>query len=357
MNSTPIAPDPGGARFTIRTPYALFLGDIDDPLDAKTALGLLDWRREWCVAQVRLPGCVVDAGIPDVSVEEAAALGAGTLVIGIASFGGRIPEAWVPTLLAALDAGLDLAGGMHDRLTAIPEIAARAAALGRQLHDVRHLPAGTRLPVGSGAKRSGRRVLTFGTDCAIGKKYTALALERDMRARGWDADFRATGQTGLLMSGGGIAIDAVVADFIAGAAELLSPPAAPGHWDVIEGQGSLFHPAYAGVSLGLLHGSQADALVLCHDTRRTHIGGYPDFPLPTASRCIALALELARLTNPAARCVGISLNTAGMDDAARAEAFAALAAECGVPCVDPLITGTGAILDHVAEVFGDRPAT
>ena len=352
MKTASPQPAPHHAGFEIARPYALFLGDVRDRLDAKTALGLLDWRRDWCIAQVRLPGCTVDIGLPEATASEAGALGARTLVVGVAAFGGRIPDHWVPALLEALDAGLDLASGMHDRLSARPEIADRAAQLGRRLHDVRHLPPCVALPVGSGTRRSGRRLLTIGTDCAIGKKYTALALERDMRARGWNADFRATGQTGLLISGGGIAVDAVVADFIAGAAELLSPPAAPDHWDLVEGQGSLFHPAYSGVSLGLLHGSQPDALVLCHDPRRTHIDGYPDFPLPSASRCIALALDLARLTNPDVRCVGISLNSAGMAEDARARAFAELSAECGLPCVDPLITGTDALLDEIERTFG-----
>lgn len=350
------APRPAASRFDIGRPYALFLGDVSDRLDAKTALGLLDWRREWCVAQVRAPGCKVDLGLPDASPTVASALGARTLVIGVASFGGRLPDAWLPVLLAALDAGLDIASGLHDRLSDIPQLASRAAALGRRLHDVRSPPTAFALPVGTGARRSGRRLLTVGTDCAIGKKYTALALERDMRARGWNATFRATGQTGLLISGGGLAIDAVVADFIAGAAETLSPPAADRkHWDVIEGQGSLFHPAYAGVSLGLLHGSQPDAIVLCHDPRRVHIDGYPDFPLPSPARCIALNLELARLTNPDVRCVGVSVNTAGMDEEARARTIAELADMCALPCVDPILTGTAAILDEIERTVG--PAT
>lgn len=352
MNSTSPQPVLQGSDLEIARPYALFLGDVDNPLDAKTALGLLEWRRDWCAAQIRLPGCVVDAGLPDLTAQQAAALGARTLVIGIAPFGGRIPDNWVPVLLEALAAGLDLASGLHDRLAARPEIAAAADKFGRRLHDVRHLPPEVRLPVGTGAPRSGRRLLTIGTDCAIGKKYTALALERDMRARGWTADFRATGQTGRLISGGGIAIDAVVADFIAGAAELLSPDSAQDHWDIVEGQGSLFHPAYSGVSLGLLHGSQPDALVLCHDPRRTHIDGYPDYPLPSASRCIDLALQLARLTSPDVRCIGISVNSAGMAPDERERAFAVLSAECALPCVDPLITGTGALLDEIERSIG-----
>ena len=135
-------------------------------------------------------------------------------------------------------------------------------------------------PAASGRKRSGKRVLTVGTDCAQGKKYTALALAKNLQSRGVDASFRATGQTGIMISGEGIAVDAVIADFVAGAAEQLSPDNAPDHWDVIEGQGSLFHPAYAGVTLGLLHGSQPDAIVLCHDPSRRTIDEYPNFPIP-----------------------------------------------------------------------------
>ena len=131
--------------------------------------------------------------------------------------------------------------------------------------------------VGTGEKRAGKRLLTVGTDCAVGKKYTALAIEKTLRARGVDANFRATGQTGIFISGRGIAIDSVIADFIAGAAEWLSPANQPEHWDIIEGPGSLFNPAYAGVTLGLVHGSQPDALVICHDARRTRISGSNPF--------------------------------------------------------------------------------
>ena len=150
----------------------------------------------------------------------------------------------------------------------------------------------------------------MGTDCALGKKYTALAIARAFKARGQAVDFRATGQTGILISGGGMPMDAVVSDFEAGAAELLSPAADPAHWDVIEGQGSLFHPAYAAVSLGLLHGSQPDVLVVCHQPGRKFVLGHDDFPLPSLAETIDLNLRLGRRTNPAIRCGGISLNTA-----------------------------------------------
>ncbi len=164
---------------------------------------------------------------------------------------------------------------MHAKLGNVPQLKAAAERHGRRLIDVRTPP--KNIPIASGAKRSGKRLLTVGTDCAVGKKYTALALARAFTARGLDADFRATGQTGILIAGGGMPMDAVVADFEAGAAEILSPAAPAQHWDVIEGQGSLFHPAYAGVSLGLLHGSQPDVIVVCHDIDRKEMLGHPGY--------------------------------------------------------------------------------
>src|SRR5262249_10280049 len=158
-------------------------------------------------------------------------------------------------------------------------------------------------------KRSGQRLLTVGTDCALGKKYTALALVAAFRKRGVDADFRATGQTGIMISGGGIPLDAVISDFAAGAAEMLTPDAAPDHWDVVEGQGSLFHPSYAGVSLALLHGTQPDVLVLCHEVGRERLAGLEEYATPDLQEAIGLNLILGRRTNQQIRCAGISLNT------------------------------------------------
>ena len=216
------------------------------------------------------------------------------------------------------------------------------------MHDVRH--ADRALPIATGRRRTGKRVLMVGTDCSLGKKYTALALARELRARGLDADFRATGQTGIMIAGEGIAIDAVVADFIAGAAELLSPDAAADHWDVIEGQGSLFHPAYAGVTLGLLHGSQPDALILCHDPTRTEINGFPGFPIKPLDEAIAGYLAVARLTNAGARFVGVSLNTARLGPDARARALAAAAAATGLPACDPIAGGPGPLADALVAL-------
>jgi uncharacterized NAD-dependent epimerase/dehydratase family protein len=330
-------------------PYLLFIGDVQSRTDAKTGLGLLEWRPDWCTAQWRLPNCTVDLGVPELAPAAAKAAGAKTLVIGVAPFGGRIPPHWMPTLLEALQAGLNLAAGLHDRLNSYPELVAAAQSAGVRLFDARQAPPGMVLPVASGARRSGRRVLTVGTDCAIGKKYTALAVERELRSRGLSADFRATGQTGVLISGGGLAIDAVVSDFVAGTVEMLAPAAAPDHWDVIEGQGSLYHPAYAGVSLGLLHGAQADAIILCHDTRRHTIDDYTDYPIPSVEDCIALNLQLGRLTQPSIQCAGISLNTYGMTDSERERTCQSLAERTGLPVSDPVAIGVKGIVDRMLE--------
>jgi uncharacterized NAD-dependent epimerase/dehydratase family protein len=328
---------------TIPGKYLLFLGSERSRLDAKTACGILQWRPELCLGQLRLSGDTVNLDLPDMTPAEAKAAGAGSIVIGIAPFGGGLAPEWIPPLVEALEAGLDIASGLHARLRDHPVLAAAAEASGRLLHDVRH--SDRSFSVASGRKRSGKRLLTVGTDCAIGKKYTALAIHRALHDRGIDASFRATGQTGILIAGGGIAIDATISDFAAGAAEALSPDNAPGHWDVIEGQGSLFQPAYAAVSLALLHGSQPDAIVVCHDPARTHIDGYPDYPLPSIERCIEDNVRAAQLTNRAARVVGISLDTSALSDAERTETIAQMAARTGLPVIDPVATGAGAIAD------------
>jgi uncharacterized NAD-dependent epimerase/dehydratase family protein len=251
----------------------------------------------------------------------------------------------VPALLEALEAGLDLVSGMHTRLEDVPQIGSVAARLGRRLINVRQPPAG--LPVGTGHKRTGKRLLTAGTDCALGKKYTALSLTRELKKRGIDADFRATGQTGILIAGGGIPIDSVVADFVAGAAETLSPNAAPDHWDVVEGQGSVFHPSYSGVSLGLLHGTQPDVIVMCHEVGRDTVLGLDHYPTPSLPEAIELTLTLARRTNPQARCAGVSLNTSRLDEAQARTMLAEYSARLHLPVADPLRSGPE--LDRLVE--------
>ena len=330
--------DTAVASTQLPSPYLLFMGDVVEPGFAKTALGLRDWAGERCVGELALPGARVSTGLPAMTPAAAVAAGARAMVIGVASPGGAIPASWLPALQEALAAGLDLISGMHSRLGDMPGLAAAAERHGRRLHDVRTPPAD--LSVGSGLKRAGKRLLTVGTDCALGKKYTALALARAFAARGVDATFRATGQTGILIAGAGVPIDAVVADFVAGAAERLSPAAAPDHWDVIEGQGSLFHPSYAAVSLGLLHGSQPDVFVVCHDPTRIGMLGVEATALPSIAAVIAQTVALGRVTNPAIRCVGVSLNTGALDAAAAETAIATTATETGLPVADPIRGGT-----------------
>jgi uncharacterized NAD-dependent epimerase/dehydratase family protein len=346
MTATAAAPATAlTTRIQLRAPYLIFLADIEEHTYAKTGLGVAQWCPDKCVGQLRLPGCRVDAGLPEMDIAAAAAAGAKSLILGVAPVGGRIKESWVATLQQAARAGIDVVAGMHSRLSAVPGLADAAAAGGARLVDVRVPPSG--IPIGSGRKRTGQRLLTVGTDCAVGKKYTALALARELQARGVKATFRATGQTGIMIAGEGMPIDTVVCDFTAGAAEVLSPDNAPDHWDVIEGQGSLFHPAYAGVSLGLLHGSQPDALVVCHEAGRTVHSGFQDYPLPDVAACIALHVQLARRTNPAARCVGVSVNTMALDPRERAGWLRELGQRAGLPCIDPLVEGPGAIVDEL----------
>ena len=318
-------------------PYLLFLGDTVEAGFAKTAFGLRDWAPELCVGEFALPAATISLGLPRLNPAEAADRGARSLVIGVANSGGFIAESWVPALVEALEAGLDIVSGMHAKLTCIPELRYGAERLGRRLIDIRKPP--ENIPVATGLKRPGKRLLTVGTDCALGKKYTALSITRAFAGRGLDADFRATGQTGIMISGGGIPMDAVVSDFAAGAAEMLSPAAAPTHWDVIEGQGSLLHPAYAGVSLALLHGSQPDMFVVCHDPSRKRLLGDEEFVVPPVEDIIELTIALGRRTNPAIRCGGVSLNTSAMDEVEAAQLCAGETRRLGVPVADPIRGG------------------
>jgi uncharacterized NAD-dependent epimerase/dehydratase family protein len=335
----------------IEKPYLMFLGDVPDALAAKTAYGVVDWRRDWCVGQMRLPGCRADTGLPDMTLAEGRAAGSRTLVIGAVNAGGVLPPHWVDSILAAVAAGMDVASGLHVRLGSIPAIRAAADKHGAALHDVRH--ADQVFATGKGTKRPGLRLLTVGTDCSVGKKYAALALEREMTRRGYDAEFCATGQTGVLIAGRGVAIDAVVADFISGAVEWVAPAAAPRHWQIVEGQGSLFHPSFAGVTTGLLHGAQPDAFVVCHEpTRRTMRG--VAHALPTIAEVIDITVRLGKLTNPEIRPVGIAINTAALDEVAARECLAQAEAEHDLPAVDPIRTGVGPIVDRIGEIF-DRP--
>lgn len=333
----------------LNPPYLILIGDLEDATYAKTGLGIVHWRPDLVAGQLRFEGCEIDMAVPDMTVVEAAAAGVKSLLIGVAPVGGVVPDSWWGSIEEAARAGMDIICGLHFRLTDFPKVVAAAEASGARLIDVRKPP--LNLPVGTGKKRSGKRVLMVGTDCAIGKKYTALALDQAMREAGMDSTFRATGQTGIMLAGEGIPIDAVVADFISGAAELISPDNHEDHWDVIEGQGSLFHPGYSGVSLGLLHGSQPDAFVLCHDAARTVVSGWEHYDLPSIQQCIDQHILLGSRTNPDIRCVGISVNTSKLPANERLDYLTKLSEETGQPCVDPIIDGCRAIVDHIKQLY------
>ena len=330
---------------SIKQPYLLFLGDAPDPLAAKVAQGIVDWRPDVCVGQLRLDDCQADLGLKDLSLEDARKAGAQTLVVGVANRGGVIADSWIEILSQALTLGYDLAAGLHNKLADIEKLSNLASKHNRTLHDVRH--PSENFDVASGKERSGQRLLAVGTDCSCGKMYTTLAIEKEMRARGMKADFRATGQTGILITGSGVSIDAVVADFISGAVESLSPENDSDHWDIIEGQGSLFHPSFAGVSMGLLHGAQADALVMCHEPTRTHMRGLPDYDLPNIDLCMEANLKAAQLTNKSARFVGLSINTSKLDEADADSYLKDLSRKFDLPAVDPFRMSVGPILENL----------
>lgn len=332
-------------------PYLLYLGDAPDLLSTKTALGLAHWRPEWCLGQFVGPDSKVKLDLPLMSFAEAKAAGADTMVVGVANSGGVLSPNSARDVALAIEAGLNVASGLHHKLDSHPAIRAAATEHRRRLFDARHFPHD--IPVGNGRRRSGKRLLTVGTDCSVGKMYTTLAIERELLGRGIKADFRATGQTGILIAGAGIPIDALVADFISGGAEWLSPARVDGGWDLIEGQGSLFHPSFAGVSLGLLHGSQPDALVLCHEPQRPHMRGVPSFSLPTLRRCLEMNLDAARLTNPDALAVGVSLNTSRLAPEEALAACRQVEDELGLPCEDPVKTGVRRIADHLLSCFAN----
>jgi len=199
-------------------------------------------------------------------------------------------------------------------------------------------------------KRSGKRCLAVGTDCSVGKMYTALAMDAEMQRRGIKATFRATGQTGILITGDGVPLDAVVADFMAGSVEWLTPDNDDDHWDLIEGQGSLFHVSFSGVTMALVHGGQPDALILSHEPTRTHMRGLPGYDLPSLETLRDTALQLARVANPACQVVGISVNTAGLGEDDAVSYLAAVEARMGLPTVDPFRQGSGRLVDALAAI-------
>ncbi|SFR09122.1 N-acetyltransferase DgcN [Poseidonocella sedimentorum] len=327
----------------IPTPYLLFLGDAPDQLAAKVAQGIRDWRPQNAVGQLRMEGCKASVGMPDMTLEEARAAGAKTLVIGVANRGGVISQAWKSVLLEAMDLGFDIASGLHNLLREEADLVAKAEATGVHLHDVR-VPSES-YPIANGLPRTGKRCLAVGTDCSVGKMYTGLAMDLEMKNRGLKSSFRPTGQTGILITGNGVPLDAVVADFMAGAVEWLTPDQDPDHWDHIEGQGSLFHISFSGVTMALIHGGAPDALVLAHEPTRAHLRGLPDRAVPSLEALRDLVLPIARIANPDVRIIGVSVNTSALSEEEAVRYLAEVESRMGLPAVDPFRQGAARLVD------------
>lgn len=298
-----------GSIYHIPRPFHLFLGDTLDAKAIKTATGLAKWCRDDVVGEYSMLDAYPSSGVdvPFMNYEQAVANGAKTLVIGLAPGGGQLPTMWVPELRKAMDAGLNIASGLHERISNKALLATCARRNGVQLFDFRYHP--ELYPLATGARRSGRRLLTVGHDSNCGKKYTTLSLKRlldNTLDLPFSHSFRSTGQTGFLISNSGINLDTIPADYMAGACEWLTPEAPNNHWDLVEGQGSLFHPAYAGGSAALLMGTQPDLMIMCVDVSRTRYRN-TDMILGSLAEEMQVCTQFARRTNPEAGIFAISL--------------------------------------------------
>lgn len=332
----------------IKPPYLLFLENAQDELiSAKTAYGIYYWRPELCLGQLNTNTSKIVLDLPKLTLEEAINNGAKSLILGIANFGGKISSEWIPILKDALKLGLDIVSGLHEFLKDIPELSETAKKYGRKLIDLRYID--QCFPHATGKKRKGKRLLTIGTDCGVGKMFTALAIEKELHRLNYKADFRATGQTGILIATEGLPFDAIKSDFVAGAMETLSPDNEEDHWDIIEGQGSILHPA-CGVVLALLHGSQPDAIVLCHEATREYLYGYPHYKTPELDYCLRANLEAIRLTNSDVVCVGISINSSRISLKETEKLMEFYENKLNLPCVDPVKIGVGKIINYMEKL-------
>jgi uncharacterized NAD-dependent epimerase/dehydratase family protein len=325
-------------------------GKSGDPHYGKTARGVIRYSPHPVVAVLdsTRAGETMD-GIPVVAtVEEAVPLEPTTAIVGVATQGGRFPPAWRELLKSAVASGLDIESGLHEFISDDPELSELAARRGVELRDLRKPPPGLSVPTGANLEVPATIVLTVGSDCAIGKKTVAVELDLEARRRGLKSVFVPTGQTGIAIAGWGIAVDAVVSDFLAGAAEWLVVEGARrgGELLFVEGQGSLAHPAYSGVTLGLVHGSAPHLFVLCHKAGATEVEGFPGHPLPSLPELVELHERIALPARPA-KVAAIALNTAELDDEAARRAIAEVAEETGLPADDPVRFGAGRLVDAV----------
>ena len=320
----------------------------------KTMHGVLRYRRADVVAildSARAGGS--EAGVPIVrDVDSALAYDPVVALVGVATQGGRFPPAWRDLLRGCIERGLSIENGLHEMLADDAELRPLADAAGVELRDLRRSPAGLDCATGANLGVDARIVLTVGSDCAIGKMTVSLELDRAARERGLASVFVPTGQTGIAIAGWGIAVDAVVSDFLSGAAERLVVDGGRrgGELLFVEGQGSLIHPAYSGVTLGLYHGSAPHVLVLCHRAGATEIEGSPGHPIPPLRELVRLHEAIALPRRPA-RVAAVAVNSSGLDRSAAARAVAAAADETGLPACDPLREGAETLLDAVLETW------
>jgi uncharacterized NAD-dependent epimerase/dehydratase family protein len=330
-------------------------GKSADPHYGKTARGVIQYGPHPVVAMLDSTRAGESyRGIPIVTtVDEALPFQPTTALVGVATQGGRFPPAWRELLRACISSGLDVENGLHEFLAEDEELSELARRHGVELRDLRRPPADLSVPTGENLRLDAKVVLTVGSDCAIGKKTVAVELDREAGRRGLPSVFVPTGQTGIAIAGWGIAIDAVVSDFLAGAAERLVVEGAArgGELLFVEGQGSLVHPAYAGVTLGLVHGAAPHAYVLCHKAGATVIEGYPDHPLPPLGDLVDL-YERASLPIRPAQVAAIALNTAHLDEPAARAAVEEVASDTGLPADDPVRFGAGSLLDAVLARVG-----
>jgi uncharacterized NAD-dependent epimerase/dehydratase family protein len=330
-------------------------GRSGDPHYGKTARGVMRYAPEQVVVLLDTARAgETEQGFPIVgTVEDALAYEPNTALVGVATQGGRFPPAWRELLRACVESGLDVENGLHEFLSDDAELVDLAARRGVELRDLRRPPPGLNVPTGENIELDAHIVLTVGSDCAIGKMTVSLELDRVARERGIASVFVPTGQTGIAIAGWGICVDAVVSDFIAGAAEqLVVDGAGKGDLLWVEGQGALLHPAYSGVTLGLMHGSAPHAYVLCHQAGATAIEGFPDHPIPPLSELVDLH-ERASLPARPAPVACIAVNTRGLgEEEARAE-IAAAEAEAGLPADDPVRFGADKLLDAVLALRND----
>jgi uncharacterized NAD-dependent epimerase/dehydratase family protein len=329
-------------------------GRSGDPHYGKTARGILRYAPDPTVALLDSTHAgETHEGVPVVAtVEEALPYGPTTAVVGVATQGGRFPPAWRELLKQCIASGLDIESGLHEFVSEDAELAGLAREQSVELRDLRKPPADLNVPTGENLELPAQIALTVGSDCAIGKKTVALELDLEARRRGLASVFVPTGQTGIAIAGWGIAVDAVVSDFLAGAAERLVVEGhrRGGELLFVEGQGSLSHPAYSGVTLGLIHGSAPHVFVLCHQAGSDEIEGYPGHPIPSLPELIELHERIALPLRPA-RVACLALNTAQLDEEAARAAIADAASATGLPADDPVRFGAGPLLEAVLAAF------